>query len=73
MPYIEGARFRAGAEAGATGDTTGYGPALSAGTPADGTFGAGTLEKGGLVIDTTGAKLYMNTGTKGTPTYTAFS
>jgi hypothetical protein len=72
MPFITGARFRAGVEAGAEGDTTGYGPALSAGTPAAGTagFGAGTLEPAALVLDTTNKKAFINTGTKASPTWT---
>lgn len=70
MPYIEGAQFRTGAEAGVSGDTTGYGPALSAGTPGT-AFGAGTLEIGAVVISTTTGKHYSNTGTKAAPTWTA--
>jgi hypothetical protein len=70
MAVITGARFRAGVEAGTSGDLTGYGPALNAGAPVSGTTFAGTLQKGGLVIDTTNGKLYINTGTLATPTWT---
>jgi len=43
-----------------------------AGTPSDGTSGtyAGVAEKGDLLIDTTNAKLYQNTNTKASPTWT---
>lgn len=74
MPYIEGARFRMGVEAGASSDMTGYGPVVYAGTANAGTpgtaFGAGTIEPGGLVLTTTGKKVYVNTGTKLAPTWT---
>jgi hypothetical protein len=66
MGVIEGARYRIGGEAG---DLTGYGPVISAGTPGT-AFGAGTLEKGALVINTGTGKLHINTGTKSAPTWT---
>jgi hypothetical protein len=75
MPFIEGSRFRSGVESGVSSDPTGYGPAVNtgtanAGTPAGGTagFGAGTIEAGGLVIG--GTKLFINTNTKASPTWT---
>ena len=68
MAVKEGARYRVGA--GADQYSGGYGPEVYAGTPVSGTFGAGTLEKGGLVINTTDGKLFVNTGSKATPTWT---
>lgn len=70
MPTIEGSRFRAGVEAGASGDLTGYGPTVTSGTPSGGTagFGAGTLLPGALVIG--GTKLFINTNTQASPTWT---
>lgn len=43
-----------------------------AGAPTDGTggTGAGVAPPGSLYIDTTGAKLYINTNTMASPTYT---
>jgi len=43
-----------------------------AGAPSDGTSGtgAGLYHPGSLYIDTTGAKLYINTNTKASPTWT---
>ncbi len=41
-----------------------------AGTPATGTTLAGVADKGDLCIDTTNAKLYQNTNTKASPTWT---
>lgn len=43
-----------------------------AGAPSDGTSGTGAnlMEKGSLLSDTTNAKLYINTGTKASPTWT---
>jgi hypothetical protein len=77
MPIIEGARQRLGAEAGAAGDPTGYGPAVysgtaQGGTPAGGTagFGAGTLEPAAIVQSVAAKKLFYNTGTKANPTWT---
>ncbi len=69
MPTIEGARHRLGAEAGASGNLTGYGPFLSAGVPASG-YQNGTAEKGALVINTVTGVLYINTGTKAATVYT---
>lgn len=43
---------------------------LNAGAPTNGTTGATITEKGSLLIDTTNAKLYINTGTKSSPTWT---
>lgn len=74
MPRIKNARYRTGVESGVSGDTTGYGPAIHTGTANAGTpgtaFGAGTIEAGGLVISTSGKKLFINTGTKAAPTWT---
>lgn len=72
MAIIEGSRPRMGVEAGSVGDPTGYGPQVSEGTPAAGTvgFGAGTLEAAALVLDVTNKKLFINTGTKASPTWT---
>ena len=43
-----------------------------AGAPTDGTSGtgAGVAHPGSLYIDTTNAKLYINTNTQASPTYT---
>lgn len=43
-----------------------------AGAPVDGTSGteAGVAGKGSLVVDSTGGKLYINTNTKASPTWT---
>lgn len=43
-----------------------------AGVPVDGTSGteAGVAGKGSLVIDSTNGKLYINTNTKASPTWT---
>jgi hypothetical protein len=79
MPVIEGARYRTGTEAGVSSDPSGYGPEVysgtaTGGTPAAGTagFGAGTLQPGALVIATQTAtpKLFINTNTKASPTWT---
>lgn len=45
--------------------------ASHAGAPSDGTSGtgAGLLDKGAVLTDTTNAKLYINTGTKASPTW----
>jgi hypothetical protein len=71
MAVITGARFRTGANAGVSGDTTGYGPFVLAGVPVDGTSGtqAGVAEKGAICIDTTNGKLYVNGNTKASPTW----
>jgi hypothetical protein len=46
--------------------------ASHAGAPSDGTAGtgAGILSKGALLVDVTNAKLYINTNTKASPTWT---
>ena len=46
--------------------------AVNAGAPSNGTSGtlAGYAGKGCLLIDTTNAKLYINTNTKASPTWT---
>lgn len=41
-----------------------------AGAPSDGTTGAGTACIGSLCIDTTNGKLYINTNTLASPTWT---
>jgi hypothetical protein len=61
MAIIEGAQHRTGASEGAT---SGYGPFRNAGAPVDGTTLDDIAEKGALLIDTTNANLYVNTGTK---------
>ena len=61
MAIIEGARHRLGPSEG---DTSGFGPFLNAGAPVNGTTFDEIAEKGALLIDTTNAKLYINTGTK---------
>lgn len=64
MPVIEGARHRLGSSEG---DNTGFGPFRTAGVPS----GLNNIaEKGALCIDTTNAKLYINTGTKASNTWT---
>jgi hypothetical protein len=75
MPFIKNARFRTGISAGVAGDTSGYGPFVNpgtanSGTPAGGTagFGAGTAQPGALAIG--GTKLFINTNTKASPTWT---
>lgn len=44
----------------------------TAGAPTDGTSGDGATwaGKGSLAVDTTNGKLYINTGTKSSPTWT---
>jgi len=69
MPVIEGARFRTGATAGVSGDTSGYGPFVKAGVPGSSDFAA-VAEKGAIAIDTTNGIQYTNSGTKATPTWT---
>lgn len=66
---IEGARMRNAAGL-MDNNNPGYGPYGSPGVPASG-FLNGIVEKGGLVIDTTGGGLYSNTGTKAATVYTA--
>lgn len=77
MPYIKGARFRSGTEAGVASDPAGYGLAVysstaNGGTPTGGTagFGAGTIQPGGIVTATSSKKLFINTNTKASPTWT---
>lgn len=80
MPVIEGARYRTGAAAGVSGDTTGFGPYVNSstatgGTPASGTAGfqAGVAEIGALAVAQGGAaagKVFVNTNTKASPTWT---
>lgn len=64
MAVIHAARYRGG-----TTDLTDYGPFLNAGAPVNGTTLATVAEKGALLIDTTNAKLYINTNTKASPTW----
>lgn len=45
-------------------------PYINAGAPVNGTTFAGIAPKGALLIDTTNAKLYINTNTKASPTWT---
>jgi hypothetical protein len=47
----------------------------NAGAPVDGTSGtlAGVAKKGALLVDTTNANLYINTGTKASPTWKMFT
>lgn len=42
----------------------------NAGAPTDGTTFAGKAAKGCLLVDTTNAILYINTGTQASPTWT---
>lgn len=42
----------------------------NAGAPTNGTTFAGVAPKAALLIDTTNAKLYINTGTQASPTWT---
>lgn len=69
MAVIAGAKHRVAVTAGGSADAEGY-LMLNAGTPTAGTTGAGWLEAGGLVIDTTNKKLFINTGTKASPSFT---
>jgi hypothetical protein len=66
MAVIEGAQFRNDATEG---DPTGFGPYRNAGAPTGSTL-ANIAFKGALLIDTTNAKLYINTGSKASPTWT---
>lgn len=45
-------------------------PVTNAGAPTDGTTGATVCGIGTLLIDTTNGILYINTGTKASPTWT---
>lgn len=69
MGVIPGAKYRVGVTALGSSDEAGY-IMLNAGTPTAGTTGAGWLEAGGLVIDTTDKKLFINSGTKASPSFT---
>lgn len=67
MPTIEGARERL---------TAGYsqgslGPFTNAGAPTDGAAGTefGVAAKGALLLDTTGANIYINAGTLAVPVW----
>ena len=51
-------------------DQAGYGPFTNAGAPVNGTTLDEIAEKGALLIDTTNAILYINTGTKSSSTWT---
>ena len=66
MAVIEGARHRNDVTGG---DPTGFGVYRNAGAPSGSTL-ANVAEKGALLIDTTNAKLYINTGTKAAPAWT---
>lgn len=48
----------------------GVGPFTNAGAPVDGTTLATIAQKGALLIDTTNAILYINTGTQASPAWT---
>ncbi|MBM3458882.1 MAG: hypothetical protein FJX77_10175 [Armatimonadetes bacterium] len=45
-------------------------PLRNAGAPVNGTTYANVAEVGALLLDTTNGKLYVNTGTKASPTWT---
>jgi hypothetical protein len=63
MPVLDGGgRLIEGAGLGA--------PLQNAGAPVNGTTFAGIAAVGALLIDTTNAKLYINTGTQASPTWT---
>jgi hypothetical protein len=66
MAIIERARHRAGASEG---NPEGYGLFFNAGAPVNGTTFDEIAEKGALLVDTTNAKLYINTGTKSASTW----
>ncbi len=66
MPTIEGARHRLGSSEG---NPSGYGPFVNAGAPVNGTTFDELAEKGAILIDSTNAKLYINTGTKSASTW----
>lgn len=77
MAIIEGKRHRLPASAGVAGDLTGYGPFVhegtaAGGTPVDGTAGtqAGVAQPGALLISGAAAKLFINTNTLASPTWT---
>lgn len=68
---IEGALVRP-ASAAYDATTGSYGPFVNAGAPTNGASGTqfGVAAKGALLIDSTNAKLYINTGTLASPTWT---
>lgn len=77
MGIIEGARHRVPITAGVAGDITGYGPfvhtgTVSGGTPVDGTAGtqAGVAQPGAILISAAATKLFINTNTLASPTWT---
>lgn len=71
MGVIAGSRYRSGVvNTGTNTDPAGYGPFLNAGAPVNGTTFDEIAEKGALLIDVTNAKLYINTGTKASSTWT---
>lgn len=47
-----------------------YAHYYNAGAPTNGTTFAGVAPKGSLLIDTTNGKLYINTNTQASPTWT---
>lgn len=61
-----------GTGVGAGGTALGFGIFRNAGAPTNGTAGTlnGDAEPGSLLVDTTNAKLYINTNTKASPTWT---
>ena len=67
---IEGALERP-ASAAHSSTAGSFGPFTNAGAPTDGTSGTqkGYAAKGALLIDTTNAKFYINTGTLASPTW----
>lgn len=69
MAVIEGAYPRPGTTSGLSA-SGGYGPFTNAGAPTNGTTLAGYAAKGALLIDITNAKLYINTNTLASPTWT---
>lgn len=62
MAVIESGRVIEGAGLGQ--------PLRNAGAPSNGTTFAGIVAVGGLLVDTTNAKLYINSGTQASPTWT---
>ena len=65
---IEGALVRP-ASAASDASTGSVGPFTNAGVPVDGAAGTqfGAAAKGALLIDSTGANIYINTGTLASP------
>ncbi len=62
MPIIDGGTLLPGSGLDA--------PLLNAGAPVNGTTHAGVAAVGALLIDTTNARLFINTGTQASPTWT---